>query len=84
MAMYIISYDLIEDKDYNELISELEERGATRVLSSVWFLSDNNTSCTRLLDQLSGYIDDDDHMFVVRATDMEGINLVNSPISPVV
>jgi CRISPR-associated endonuclease Cas2 len=64
MAYFLVTYDLVEDKDYKKLIDELKELGAHRPALSVWFVELKNTA-VEVKDHLAGYMDRDDKLIVV-------------------
>ena len=54
MKKYLVSYDLIKQKDYPKLWTELERLGAKRVLLSVWCMNVNANSATDLRERGGG------------------------------
>lgn len=67
MTTYLISYDLINRKDYPKLWDELERLGAKRTLESLWLINLNNTP-TEILEHFSQFIDDDDKFWIAELT----------------
>jgi hypothetical protein len=67
MAKFLVTYDLIKDKDYKLLIGELERLDAHKALLSVWLVELNNTTA-HVRDHLAGFIDEDDKLFVAEMT----------------
>ncbi len=66
MALYLISYDLLNHKtfgQYEELIQELERIGAKKVLYSEWVMSNTATSIA-IRDHLAKYVHTDDRILV--------------------
>lgn len=79
MTKYFISYDLIKDKDYKRLYSELERLGAKRVLESVWCLKHSSTTAVKLRDHFTDFVDSDDRLLVIQSATWAGRNLLSSP-----
>ena len=58
MSSFIISYDLISDKDYSKLYEAIRNYGYfAHVLESVWIVNSSDSSTT-IRDNLSSYMDD--------------------------
>jgi hypothetical protein len=68
MKKFLITYDLIKNKDYKKLIDKLTAMGATKELLSAWSLSSDRTS-EQLLDELRYYVDADDKLKVFEYVD---------------
>lgn len=68
----VISYDLSKPaRNYDALIDEIKELGNwAHVQGSVWYLN-SDLSAEQTRDRLLPYIDDDDSLFVVDATNNE-------------
>lgn len=66
MAYYVITYDLISQRDYQRLTDELFELKAAPVALSVWLLERYHTSAFALRDHLLNYMDDDDRIVVIQ------------------
>ncbi|MGO4908872.1 hypothetical protein ACEN2J_11145 [Pseudorhodobacter sp. W20_MBD10_FR17] len=64
MALFTVTYDLIKDKDYDALISALDDLDTVKVQLSQWLLSANNTA-TEIKDHLAQHVDDDDKLMVI-------------------
>ena len=64
MAFFLISYDLVKDKDYKTLIDEIKRIGGARCELSAWFVEQNMTAFA-LRDHLKKFIDDDDKLVVI-------------------
>jgi len=79
MAVYLLSYDLRKQRDYEKLTEALEAVSAVRVLESVWAFSYADTNCKLVRDHFVKFIDDDDGLFVVEEKDWAGRKLLNSP-----
>ena len=66
MSSFIISYDLISDKDYSSLYEAIRNYGSyAHILESVWIIK-SSTSSTNIRDNLKSYIDSDDKIFVAK------------------
>ncbi|WP_148260801.1 hypothetical protein [Ectopseudomonas mendocina] len=79
MALYFISYDLRNDRDYQNLYDELESFNAVRVLESYWCFNRINTSCKGLREYFSRFIDADDGLCVTEVTDWSTYNALGTP-----
>ncbi len=64
MALFSITYDLVESKDYDSLIDRLNELDTVKVQLSQWFLAADDTA-TEIKDHLAACMDDDDKLMVV-------------------
>lgn len=64
LALFVLTYDLVKNKDYDKLITELERLEAAKIALSVWFLEVENTA-GEVRDHLMGFIDDDDKLVVI-------------------
>lgn len=67
MALFSITYDLVEKKDYDGLIDRLKELDTVKVQLSQWLLSADNTS-KEVKDHLAQCPDDDDRLMVIEFT----------------
>lgn len=65
--LYLVSYDLIKRKDYPELINRLKQYTSLKILLSVWLIR-ATWSADQIRDDLKGYIDLDDRLFVATLT----------------
>ncbi len=74
MQLFLLSYDLRNDRDYQPLYDELAKFKAVRVLESCWCFKYPGTNARRLRDYFSQYIDSDDGLWVSEiAKDDDGI-----------
>lgn len=64
MAYFVVSYDLINNKDYQRLIDELERLSAAKMLLSQWLVELNNTA-QEVKDHLVDFVDGDDRLVVI-------------------
>jgi hypothetical protein len=82
MALYLISYDLLNKKtfgDYETLISELRKLGAKEALFSQWLLR-SNASSSQIREFLKKFIHSDDRILVTEiSTNWAGRNLMVDP-----
>lgn len=68
MTVYCISYDLIEDKDYEKLIEKIKSYGTyTHAEESLWFV-ESEKGAPEIRDELKSCVDEDDNMIVIRVT----------------
>jgi len=68
MSSFLISYDLISNKDYSKLYEAIRNYGSfAHVLESVWIIKSTKSS-TNIRDDLMSYIDSDDKLFVAKLT----------------
>lgn len=66
MNSYIISYDLVAERNYDALIAELETYNYWHCLESTWIVkSDESTS--DIHTKLGKHIDGDDLLIVIKA-----------------
>lgn len=78
MAVYLISYDLLNKAtfgEYEELIGELERLGARKVLFSEWMLRSNNTAM-EITNHLRKFIHGYDRIMVI-AVDLSNGAIAN-------
>lgn len=64
MAHFVVTYDLVKEKNYARLIAELERIGGAKLALSVW-LVDQNMNAFDLRDHLMAFIDADDKLAVI-------------------
>ena len=64
MALYFLTYDLRDSRDYEVLYSELRRFSAVRVLKSTWCFHHQNTSTVALRDHVRQILDADDGLIV--------------------
>lgn len=73
MALYLLSYDLRKDRDYDTLYTELDNFKAVRVLESCWCFKRINTNAEGLRNYFKQFIDSDDGLWVSEvAEDKDG------------
>lgn len=76
MALYVVSYDLIDNKDYSKLHTTLESYPEhKRIVRSTWVIASNKLT-SEVYDHLTECTDSDDILFVARLADVvypEGI-----------
>lgn len=72
MALFFLSYDLRNDRDYQSLYDELEEFNAVRVLESCWCFKRFNTNAEGLRNYFSQFIDSDDSLWVSQVAEIKG------------
>lgn len=65
MSTYVVSYDLNkEHKDYDGLITAINDFDCKKALYSTWFIK-ANCSASEIYEHLKAFIDDDDSLFVI-------------------
>ena len=80
MKLFIISYDLHNQKDYQKLYDELNCLKAKSVLESTWclILEDNKTA-KQIRDHLIRFIGSDDALMVSEVNTWASYNTINTP-----
>lgn len=67
MKTYIVSYDLISEKDYENLIKEIKSFTTwAKPLRSFWLVKTNETA-SAIRDRLKEVMDNDDKLVVIEA-----------------
>lgn len=66
MSVYIISYDLIDEKNYTRIIEKIKEYPWAKPLESFWLVKTNN-SASHIRDSLTKVVDNDDKIIVIEA-----------------
>lgn len=79
MALYLLSYDLRKQRDYQKLWDELEKFNAVRVLESDWCFKRINTNAAGLREHFKSFIDADDGLFIAEITDWASRKTVGTP-----
>ncbi|SHG89739.1 hypothetical protein [Flagellimonas flava] len=79
MALYFLSYDLRNNRDYQKLYDELKSFGAIQVLESTWCFKRVNTSIAALRDYFKGFIDKDDGLLIDESVGWATYNSNNTP-----
>lgn len=79
MALYFLTYDLRNKKDYNKLYEELENFNAVRVLNSTWCFKRINTNAGDLRDYFKKFIDSDDGLLVDESINWGTYNALGTP-----
>lgn len=64
MALFFLTYDLRNRRDYQSLYDKLNEFNAVRMLESTWCFNRINIDTAGLRDYFRNYIDDDDGLIV--------------------
>jgi hypothetical protein len=72
MPLYLISYDLRKQKNYDDLLKALRDIGAKRVLRSQW-LFNSTSSAKQVGDWVLGYLDSDDGLLVCQVSTADGL-----------
>lgn len=69
MALFAVSYDLVKEKNYQELWDEMDRLGAHKALLSLYLLNLDNEDPEDVKIHFSRFIDDDDRLLVLKFTD---------------
>lgn len=68
MSSFVVSYDLISNRDYSKLYEAIKNYGYyAHVLESVWIIKSSSSSIN-IRDNLKSYMDSDDKLFVAKLT----------------
>lgn len=79
MALYFLTYDLRNSRNYQPLYDELKKFNAVRILESTWCFNRANTNAKGLRDYFKKYIDSDDALIVSEVTDWASFNTDATP-----
>ncbi|MFV0539515.1 MAG: hypothetical protein ACK5M3_19430 [Dysgonomonas sp.] len=74
MALFFLSYDLRNGRDYQKLYDELEKFNAVRMLESCWCFKRINTDAKGLRDYFTQFIDSDDGLLVSQVAEIGGVS----------
>ncbi len=81
MALYFITYDLRNSRNYQKLYDELESFNAVRVLESTWAFKRIDTNASGLRNYFKGFIDADDGLLIVESKNWSTWNANDTPNS---
>ena len=77
MATFLVSYDLRNSRNYNELFKALKSYTHWgKILESTWAVV-SNESASKIRDDLKTHIDSDDGLFVVKSAGLSAWSNVN-------
>jgi hypothetical protein len=79
MALYFLTYDLRQTKDYQTLYDELAKYNAVRVLKSTWCFYRFNTDPKGLRDYFKQFIDSDDGLLIDESSNWATVNVEGTP-----
>ena len=79
MALYFLSYDLRQARNYQPLYDALSSFNAIRILESTWCFNRINTTATNLRDHFRNYIDNDDGLIVSEVTNWASYKTDDNP-----
>lgn len=80
MKIFVVNYDLRNERDYNSLYNRLNNLGGKRVLESMWTLKlDEKYTCTEIRDDLRRYMDSDDGIYVAHINSSAWGSVDNQP-----
>ena len=79
MALYFLSYDLRNARNYQTLYDELSRFNAVRILESTWCFNRVNTSANGLRDYFGKLMDGDDGLIVSEVSNWASRNTDGTP-----
>lgn len=79
MALYIISYDISDEKNYKVMYDELQKFNAIPVLESTWCFKRFDTTTTALRDHFKKVIGEKDSLFINETKNWASFNCKNNP-----
>ena len=79
MALYCLSYDLRNARNYQTLYDELSRFNAVRILESTWCFNRVNTSANGLRDYFGKLMDGDDGLIVSEVSNWASRNTDGTP-----
>ena len=82
MSFYVVSYDLVDERDYKKICEPLKNYNATQLLRSTWCFKKDGTSAKWLKDYFSIFIDSDDRLLVLEVSDWSGLRTIGTPGTP--
>ena len=79
MALFFVTYDLRNQRNYQTLYDELSKFNAVRILESTWCFNRINTNCSALRDHFKQFIDSDDGVVLSEVSDWATFNTEGTP-----
>lgn len=79
MALFFISYDLRNEKNYQKITNELKRLNAVRILESCWCFKQTNMTSKDLKDYFKQFLDNDDGIIVSQITGWASYNALETP-----
>lgn len=79
MSLYLISYELRPQREYERLWNELRRYGAYRGLDCTWWLERDGVTSACLRDHFASFIEPEDRLVVARVEDWAGRWLKATP-----
>lgn len=73
MALFFLSYDLRNGRDYQKITNKLEEFDAVRILESCWCFNRVDTTAKGLRDYFMQFVDGDDGLIVSQIAEINGV-----------
>ena len=73
MALFFLSYDLRNKRDYQPLYDELKKFNAVRMLEACWCFKRINTNAKGLRDYFKQFVDGDDGLLVSQVAEVDGV-----------
>lgn len=79
MALYFLTYDLRNKRNYQTMYDELDKFNAVNVLESTWCFERMNTSVKDLRKYFKQFIDSDDGLLIDESSDWATSNAKGTP-----
>ncbi len=79
MALYFMSYDLRQERDYKKLYDELNHFGAVRIIESTWCFDRLNTTAAAMRNHFRELVDLGDGLVVLEVGGWATRGTVGSP-----
>lgn len=79
MALFFITYDLRNSRDYQTLYDELANFNSVRMLESTWCFNRINTNSSGLRDHFKKFVDSDDGLIVSEIKNWASLNVDSTP-----
>lgn len=74
MALFFLSYDLRNKRDYQPLYDELKKFNAVRMLESCWCFNRINTDAQGLRNYFKQFVDSDDGLLVSQVAEINNVH----------
>jgi hypothetical protein len=79
MALFIISYDLRRQRNYEALYAELKKFNAVKILESLYGFNRFNTNAKNMRAYFQQFVDSDDGLIVMEVSDWSSYNVNGTP-----